>query len=818
METDDISLLKKQIDRQQLEITRLNQELALAKNSGLPACNGLGDKRDADSHLAETVFRLSATISNLNEAVLLEDENRKIVLANASFCKMFNLKADPQSLVGLDCRGSAEESKFHFKDEAGFVVRIENLLKDRKTAVGDVLELKDGRILNRDFIPINIAGNYIGHLWKYLDITEQKIAQDAIRRREEKYRRIIENMNLGLLEVDTEECIIFANQSFCDITGFLPNELIGVNAAKLFLGNRDEESMKEKRELRKQGISDAYELKIKTKAGDHKWMLISGAPLYDDQKKLTGSIGIHLDITGQKRLESDLIEAKKIAEESSRAKEIFLANMSHEIRTPINAILGLSRLLTKTTQNSQQRTYTEAIIKSAENLIVIINDILDLTKIEAGQIQIENIEFNLADLIKQLEGVLRYKTEEKGLEFDATTSVHVPPVLMGDPYRINQVLLNLVGNAIKFTEKGGIEVWCKLVDQQKDVNEIQFTVKDTGVGMEPEYLKHIFTNFSQEDASITRKHGGTGLGLSISRQLVELMGGKIHVESTKGLGTVISFTLLLPTGKIESVSQLSDGSVEVKQNYRALINREILLVEDNEFNRLLASTILNTYGAVVTEAWNGKIATQMVQEKNFDLIVMDVQMPVMNGFEASRYIRQTLKSAVPIIALTANAIKGEDIKCYEAGMNEYITKPFEEKYLINLICSVLKNKPANQRGATEIKRAEGELYSLETLKQTAGADSAFVNRMLLMFIKQGNESLAQIDEALNEKDLVRLKALAHKIKPSVNYLKMHGLSQWILKVQNWEGGANDELTRIVKILQDKLREVINVIEADLAKQ
>ncbi len=516
-----------------------------------------------------------------------------------------------------------------------------------------------------------------------------------------------------------------------------------------------------------------------------------------------------------KLLLEELNESTQQAQASSRAKEIFLVNMSHEIRTPLNAILGMSKLLTQTTQNSQQKTYTNAIVQSAENLILIINDILDLSKIQAGQVNIERAGFNMDELVSQLEKILRYKSEEKGLELNTATSVHVPRVLMGDPYRINQILYNLVGNAIKFTEKGSVELWCKLEGEKDGHNQISFSLKDTGIGIDPEYLKHLDQDFSQEDGSVTRKFGGTGLGLSISRRLINLMGGEMNIQSKKGEGTLITFTLSLETGNESDLPKRSHSTTELKGYQRELLNKKILLVEDNEFNRLLANTILTTYGAIVTEAWNGKIATDLISEQQFDLVVMDIQMPVMNGFEATRYIRETLKLDIPILALTANVVRGEKAKCLNAGMDDYIAKPFEETHLVKTICALLQQEAEHLPEPIANPETTGELYSLVTLKETAGADDAFIKHMLKTFVKQGTESLAQIDKAIAEKDIEALKAIVHKMKPSINYLKMRDISPLVYTVQDWEKGFTAVFDDVLQELKQKLLAVMRQMEADM---
>jgi PAS domain S-box-containing protein len=535
--------------------------------------------------------------------------------------------------------------------------------------------------LSSSFLNINPQGKsvYTGII---LDITKEKEAELAIQLKEKKYRNIIANMNLGLLEVDINEIVQFANQSFCDMSGYKIDELIGRSASKLFARDEQNELLEIKNQSRKKGISDAYEILVKNKKGESRWWLISGAPRFNDLGELVGSIGIHLDITEQKRLENDLVEARVQAESSANAKQIFLANMSHEIRTPMNAIIGMSNQLAKTSLDKDQQFYLNIVHSAADNLLIIINDILDLSKLESGKFNLEHIGFRPQALLEQSMQVMMHKAEEKGL---ALTNSYSDPklskVLVGDPYRLNQVLFNLFSNAVKFTDRGTVDVQCKVSEETQTEQVVEFTVNDTGIGMEESFLENLFQKFRQEDESVTRRFGGTGLGMSICKELIQSMGGKINVQSKKGIGTTVSFSVPFKKGNV--------GQLPVKQtdkvNTRILAGKKILVTDDNEMNRLVASTILKYYGVIIEEAQNGVEAVEKIRNQQFDIVLMDVQMPVMDGIEATMIIRETISKTLPVIALTALALKGDDIKFMAAGMSDYLSKPFEENQLLQII-------------------------------------------------------------------------------------------------------------------------------------
>ncbi len=734
-------------------------------------------KKQADRILKTTNRRVSTIIANIQAGILVEDFNRRVVLSNQFFCDYFGIPLPPEQLVDMDCNESTQQSSRLFKDPEEFINRINIILKERKLVVDEELELADGRFFERDFIPIYENNEYLGHLWKYEDVTEKRHIEVTLKRSEEKYRRIIENMNLGLMEVDTEETILYANHSFCEMLGYEIEELLGRKATDIFLPAEARHQMNNIHKRRNYSESDAYEIAIKNKQGEHVWMLISGAPLYDEQK-VVGSLGIHLDITSQKKMEIDLREAITKAEESSRAKEIFLANMSHEIRTPMNAIMGMSRLLSRTPLNTEQSTFLRAITTSADNLLVIINDILDFSKIEAGKMQIEAVDFQPKPLIEQVAQVLAYKAEEKNLAMSVTIDPRIAPVLIGDPYRINQILLNLAGNAIKFTHQGTIELSIQLLFENPQLQVIRFAVKDTGIGIDSSKLSNIFDSFTQEDNSITRKYGGTGLGLSICKKLIEIMGGSIEIASEKNKGTTVSFTL----GFAKSQSDQMPVVTEIEIEY-TLEDSHILLVEDNEFNRMLAITLLKNYGATITEAVNGLEAVRKLKENTYDLVLMDIQMPEMTGLEATRLIRNELKKQVPIIALTASALKGEKDKCLQLGMNDYLSKPFDEKELIGR-CAwwIAENKKFTP------EEIEDKLYDLSSIYDISRGSQEFVQKMIQIFIQSTTEAITTFQRLHEEHDYEQMHKQAHRVKAVIDNMGIESLKQEIREIENVNKG------------------------------
>jgi len=395
-------------------------------------------------------------------------------------------------------------------------------------------------------------------------------------------------------------------------------------------------------------------------------------------------------LTEMQLAEQTLRVAKELAEESTKIKSEFLANMSHEIRTPMNGIIGLTNLAMKNEMPDSLRIYLEKIDQSAKSLLRIIDDILDFSKIEAGRLDIESVEFNVNTIIKDIRNITAFSLSQKSIEFTGEVSDEIDFNVIGDPLRIHQVLLNITSNAIKFTTEGNVTINVEVIDRTKNTAELMFSVKDTGIGMSEEQIKHVFDAFGQADSSTTRKYGGTGLGLAICKTLVELMGGRIWVESEEGKGSAFYFTVkcgVTDERKDTKSDLLNDDEYYVPDD---LLGSNILLVEDNEINTLIAVELLKSSGFNVSTAINGAVAVEMVKQNDFELILMDIHMPEMDGLKATKIIRTLEKSMhLPIIAMTANAMQGDRESSLNAGMNDHLTKPLIPKRVIETVCSWL---------------------------------------------------------------------------------------------------------------------------------
>ncbi len=474
---------------------------------------------------------------------------------------------------------------------------------------------------------------------------------------------------------------------------------------------------------------------------------------------------LDIEILKRRQAEEELRIAHDALEKSLHARQSFLLNISHEIRTPLHAVTGMVNLLLQTPTSDTQKEYLKIVNSSAEGLLVIINDLLDVGKIESGKFTLEEVNFSLDEMLETLQKSMQLKATEKGIVLVTEKDRRIGNYLVGDPTRLYQIILNLVSNAIKFTLKGRVQLSLRLTHIDEQFEKIQFEVSDTGIGIDQEKLDGIFEQFVQEDGSVARKFGGTGLGLSISRSLVEMMGGELTVKSKKGEGSVFTFTVTFRKGEVVKMAETEHFQTEGLQGLR------VLIAEDNEINLYLIHSILKNWGIEVHSASNGKECIERLQKDSFDLLFSDLQMPEMDGIEMTHIIRNELKLDIPIVALTANALGSEIKLCMDAGMNDYIIKPFK---LPELYSSIIRNISHLRISSSQTHPVRSR-FSMEKLREMYSGKQEQMHSTLAVFVIQMERDLGRLHEAKDRPDKSMIDSIAHRMRPNLELFCMDEL-------------------------------------------
>ncbi len=567
------------------------------------------------------------------------------------------------------------------------------------------------------------------------------------------------------------------------LTGYPPAEAVGQRYDELLIGpSTDAGASRDYRRAREQGGELTQDLLLYRKDGATFWIESDLIPVRNAAGQLTRWISIGNDITKRRQTEDTLRAAKETAETNSRLKSEFLANLSHEIRTPMNAIMGMTELALATQLSGEQREYLQTVRSSSELLLGLLNDILDLSKIEAGKMVMEEIDFPLAEVVGDTVKTLEVKAHQKGIELASHVPAGLPAIVRGDPTRLRQILLNLIGNAIKFTEQGEVTV---AVEEQWRSNEeigLHFSVRDTGIGIPADQLDAVFEAFKQGDASTTRKYGGSGLGLTISSELVRMMKGRIWVQSTVGHGSTFHFTIHLkwsaaPAAPLAGTpaatpralprpTEANEGPQLVSPAPRQL---RILVADDHDANRSLATTVLTKRGHECVEAVHGRQVLEALARQPFDVVLMDVQMPGMDGYQATAAIRQREEHEgghVPIIALTAHAMSGDREKCLLSGMDAYLAKPLRPSELVQLVESIPTSKARSgahvMSSSDDGPHAPG--YDLHAALESLDNDVDLLISQMSFFLNDGPVLMTQVAQAIQRTDSHQLQLAAHRLK------------------------------------------------------
>jgi PAS domain S-box-containing protein len=778
-------------------------------------------KERIENTLKESEEKYRTVIENLSEVIFKTDRNGMLTFLNNAWEDVLGYSVSESighSFAEYIVEEDLELNKIHFNAMLEMNKGYQTYEVRCTTKKGEMRWLSVHLKFNLEY------GELTGIVGTLNDITDKKAVEISLQKSEERYRSLLDATFEGIIVHDHRQ-ILDANMAFARMMHYDISELPGMKLMDLVGTDSDKKTIVKKivirdatpfetKGLRKNGT--VIDLEVITKRHTYQGRVVRLTALRD--------------ITARKKAELELQQAREMAEATIRAKEQFLTMMSHELRTPLNTVVGMTHLLLDESPLPGQVEYMEAIKFSADNLLALINDILDFSKIEAGKIAFESAEFSLRHLLKGIRQSLLLKAEEKNIQVFIQLDIEVPDMLRGDVMRLNQILTNLVSNAVKFTEEGSVMISVFQVEEDDQSHTLRFEVKDTGIGIPENRLDAIFESYQQATPDITRKFGGTGLGLTITRKLVELQGGTIMVRSTPGKGSTFTFTLPFQRQTAHvSVGKTIETKTPAFENLNSL---RLLLVEDNKFNQLIAMKFLSKWNVQVDVADGGYSALAMIEKEVYDLVLMDLQMPDLNGIEATRMIRSNPLAhinSVPVIAITAASFTEVKAKVFDAGMNDYISKPFNPTDLYLKILKYAKQPPKIAEAVVEeVKLLEEELHynagenlsDFSYVELLSDEKNEFMIQALEMFLLQMNDFAVKLKEIQLTRDIEMFKFYSHKMKSTYNTLKINAFKEIVKDLEHADKDSVDfdlvntsieQLaklnTKIGKEIEAKLREL-----------
>jgi PAS domain S-box-containing protein len=824
-------------------------------------------RHQADRQLRQQREWLRVTLNSIGDAVIAADAAARITFVNPVAESLTGWKAEEAVGQPIQCvfRMINERTAEPLEEPVARVLR-----ERRAVELGNhaALVTRDGRTvpIEDSAAPIlDAVGQVIGAVLVFHDVTEKRRAEEALTRQREEQQVILDSTPAFIFYKDRQNRFLRVNRAFADSMGAPKEQLEGRSLFDIYPRPQAEAFWHDDQEVLASGRAKIGIVEPMRTAAGERWVQTDKIPCRDAQGNVIGIIGFSMDITERKRAEEELKQAKAAAEAANEAKGRFLANMSHELRTPMNAILGMIDVALPKAIDPIVQDCLRTAKGSADLLLTLLDDLLDSAKIESGKLELESAPFSLRRMLDQITRVLAVRASEKGLCFCSRMPDETPDAVIGDRTRLQQVLLNLAGNAIKFTERGDVEIrlhvaeglgmrdWGLENDNQSGGNDLaapipnpqspipsvtlEFAVRDTGIGIPPAGLERLFQPFAQADASMARRFGGTGLGLSISKRLVEMMGGRIRAESEVGNGSTFSFTVRLPLAKELPPDFDAPAAVPVA----ARTHLRILLVEDNPANQKLATYILQDRGHLVEIAGDGQEAVYLTRQNRYDVILMDVQMPGMNGLEATAAIRARegsgmrdwgldvdkpaasdaqnlipdpqspiLSRRVPIIAMTAHAMRGDRDRCLAAGMDGYLSKPINAQEMIGLVESLaggagrVTQLVAATPGAAETSpQATPPVFNAEEALSRCFNSEDMVREMIECFFDERDHLFPQMRAALEKGDLEEVGRLGHRMKGTVVYLGAQPAEEAALRVERFCqcGGTAAEAENAVNALE-----------------
>lgn len=756
---------------------------------------------------SDNIVRLSTLIENIRLGVMIQDQDHHILLVNQLFCDIFELAKAPSELGGIDHNALLEILLDKFKDSGAFKDLLKTALKSDKKIEKQVFMLDNGCVVEIDIIPIQSESENIGCQWNIRDISERYYTQTQLKESEKKYLSIIENMQLGLLETDHKGTILKVNKSLCDILGFETKELIDSNIKNI-------NALGKQNSIAKPALieNDLKEVCLLKKSGDKVWCIMGVAP-FQHINLPDRYLYVFLDISNQKHLEKELIKAKEEAESARYAEQEFLAQMSHEIRTPLNAVIGMAHLLLDTNPSKEQRAYLDTLNNAANILHGLISDILDISKIESGAIEIRNSQFDLNGLIESIGQTFSLKSANKPVELILNLDNSLKNYLIGDEMLLTQILLNLTSNAFKFTEEGEIRIVSEKTRHSGNEVDIKLTISDSGIGIKEEKLETIFESFKQADRDIGIKYGGSGLGLSITRKLIEILNGSINVKSAEGEGTQFHLQFTFQDSG-EPIRKLENSiPASVKPFLQEASN--ILVVEDNLMNQSYISSIIGDNALSIDFANNGLEGVNLAQNKKYDLILMDIRMPELDGYETSIRIRNSKNPNLetPIIALTASAMEVEKHRAMDSGMNDFLTKPFTPKELNELLSKYIGKKNEGENSPSGFNFSD--TFDSDKLEELYEGDLETVLLMFDSFILGVAGEIPELEKKALAGNWQEVQDLSHKFMPAfamVGLPQIHKDLRWV--EDQCKAGQYEEILPRIKSVVHKVRDVMPLVKKE----